>query len=339
MESALSAVGHGVMVFDCVDRCYPGTILDLGSSHLAVSPVAVLPVLFIVISLQLNGSCRLGDIRNHRTRWCFRIPPPCVTSLALSRVCARGPLSQLFSEPVLSCQQWESVSSSPPPFFFCPFVILFLCFHYPPHRTVLIEAGSDDEKDEEEEKEFEPSEKDQGLKGFLSPAAREAVDGVLQDPDVQQLGGRLQGFASERLLAAEAAARIITGEDEKEAGGAKGDGTSPGTGTGGAVEEGKGETPILSGLANDTRGFVERRMGEFKGGAQEVWKEASEVVEERRKEARDAGRSEGKNELPDGEISTTEQERREKGDQHGVDRAEGGGVVGEDKVDLSRPKK
>ncbi|CAM9740628.1 unnamed protein product, partial [Ectocarpus sp. 6 AP-2014] len=56
---------------------------------------------------------------------------------------------------------------------------------------------------------------DGGATRFLSPRARRAVDDVLRDPDVERLAGRAKGFARERLLKAEEAARIIKGEEEE----------------------------------------------------------------------------------------------------------------------------
>lgn len=58
----------------------------------------------------------------------------------------------------------------------------------------------------------------------MSPRAREAIDGALDDPDVAELRTRVKGFARERLLQAEEAASILKEDQEPTAG----SGTVPG---------------------------------------------------------------------------------------------------------------
>ena len=56
-------------------------------------------------------------------------------------------------------------------------------------------------------------------RALLSRRARGAVDDLLHDPDIERLVGRAAGFARGRLLQAEAAARVLKGEDEIGGGG------------------------------------------------------------------------------------------------------------------------
>lgn len=245
---------------------------------------------------------------------------------------------------------------------------------------------------------------DTGAKSFLSKRARAVVDGVLNDPDIDELRGRVQGFARGRLLQAEAAARVWKGGDDSID---KGNGTSssssssgngeknvtngnriennlevdedgkaetnhggdvggksthrlsgnevarasstqtkegmdlPGVGDVGGVsgEDSTGsdsrlrgkttrpdtsETPILSELARNTRGFVESRLGELKDGARDVWESAAEVRRSRSKESKQttATIAGGEEELPSetGEAGA----RRDKGKRDGVSEASRG---------------
>lgn len=148
----------------------------------------------------------------------------------------------------------------------------------------------------------------------MSPRAREAIDEVLDDPDVSELRGRVKGFARERLLQAEEAARILKEDQEPVAGSgtipcgsaetlqdksvennsteqtevsAVNDGngttvsqTGEGAGEGGKEDGGTiHETPILSGLVTNAKEFLEGRVREVKAGAGEVWDMAKEARE------------------------------------------------------------
>lgn len=53
---------------------------------------------------------------------------------------------------------------------------------------------------------------------------------------------------------------------------------------GGRMSRAQEETPILSGLASDTREFLEGQAKELKDGAKELWDAAQEVRESRRRE-------------------------------------------------------
>lgn len=149
----------------------------------------------------------------------------------------------------------------------------------------------------------EAEEKEQGAKRFLSNGAREAVDGVLNDPDIKELKERLQSFAKERVLKAEAAARILKDEEGNEkpgddeaidrektgAGDAHqdkavipGEGTDAKVATGDKLASGNGsgsggggagmesETPILSGMIKDGKRFLLRRAGELQDAARDA---------------------------------------------------------------------
>ncbi|CAM9631475.1 unnamed protein product [Scytosiphon promiscuus] len=154
-----------------------------------------------------------------------------------------------------------------------------------------------------------------GPRSFLSERTRQAIDGVLHDPDVERLSGRMKGFARGRLLQAESAARVLKGEEEGVAGGAGREGDAdqrprrrqrpgaegeerereeegegaPRMGSEGGSDDaggrgggGGGETPIISGLANEAGEFLAERVGQAKKGAKEVMAAASEVRRSRR---------------------------------------------------------
>lgn len=140
-------------------------------------------------------------------------------------------------------------------------------------------------------------------RALLSKRARGAVDNLLHDPDIQRLSGRAAGFARGRLLQAEAAARVLKGEDEGEgndmggvggvaqassrmadrggkgghSAGGSGDAHAREGGGGGGPDEGGSETPIISGLAKEAREFVAGKMGQAQDGAREVVEAAMEV--------------------------------------------------------------
>lgn len=128
-----------------------------------------------------------------------------------------------------------------------------------------------------------------GPSRFLSQRTRQAVDGVLRDPDVERLAGRARGFARERLLQAEAAARVLKGEEGGGRGGASprlGDGREQGRGvkiesagesTGVGVSDDDPETPIISGLVSEASGFVAGRVGQAREGVKEVVEAAVDV--------------------------------------------------------------
>lgn len=111
---------------------------------------------------------------------------------------------------------------------------------------------------------------------LLSKRAQRAVDGVFTDPDIERLIGRAGGFARERLLQAESAARILKGEEAAE--GARprpeaGDEKTPGGAA--AAEESsappsESETPIISGLVSEARDFVSDRVGQARDASREV---------------------------------------------------------------------
>ena len=157
---------------------------------------------------------------------------------------------------------------------------------------------------------------------LLSRRARSAVDSLLHDPDIERLTGRAAGFARGRLLQAEAAARILKGEDEgevNEAGGvggvaqvssaiagrrggkgghsARGSGDAharEGGGGGGGPDGGGSETPIISSLAKEAREFVAGKMGQAQDGAREVAEAAMEVRRSHRAaESKNVDRKEG----------------------------------------------
>lgn len=65
-------------------------------------------------------------------------------------------------------------------------------------------------------------------RALLSRRARGMVDDLLHDPDIERLTGRASGFARERLLQAEAAARVLKGEDEAGEEGGEGEGNGIG---------------------------------------------------------------------------------------------------------------
>ncbi|CAN0329773.1 unnamed protein product [Pylaiella littoralis] len=67
---------------------------------------------------------------------------------------------------------------------------------------------------------------DSGPSRFLSQQTRQAVDDFLEDPDVERLTGRAKGFARERLLQAEAAARVLKGTDGDDDDDDDGDGSA-----------------------------------------------------------------------------------------------------------------
>lgn len=119
----------------------------------------------------------------------------------------------------------------------------------------------------------------------MSPRARRAVDDVLRDPDLERLAGRAKGFARERLLKAEEAARIIKGEEEENGGRKR---PPPGGGWEGGSDT---ETPIISGLASDASEFVTARVGQAREGAKEVVEAAMDARRERRAAADGAERS------------------------------------------------
>ena len=119
-----------------------------------------------------------------------------------------------------------------------------------------------------------------GASRFLSKRTRQAMDDVLRDPDVEQLTGRAKSFARERLLQAEAAARVLTEVKEEEEEGREkvkdktsqsGDERRPGGSS--------SETPIISGLVSDASKFVAGRVEEAKKGVKVVVEAA---VDERR---------------------------------------------------------
>ena len=106
-----------------------------------------------------------------------------------------------------------------------------------------------------------------GPSRFLSQRTRQAMDDVLRDPDVERLTGRAKGFARERLLQAEAAARVLKEEEEKEEGSVKEKTAASGDKRPG---ESDSETPIISGLVSEASEFVAGRVGEAKAGVKEV---------------------------------------------------------------------
>lgn len=112
---------------------------------------------------------------------------------------------------------------------------------------------------------------------FLSQRTRQAVDDVLRDPDVERLAGRAKGFARERLLQAEAAARVL--KEGEEGGGVKEQASAKGDERRG---ESDSETPIISGLASEASEFVAGRVGEAKEGVREVVEAAVDVRRSRR---------------------------------------------------------
>lgn len=156
---------------------------------------------------------------------------------------------------------------------------------------------------------------------FLSKRARDAIDDVVSDPDLDELVGRARSFAKGRLLEAEEAARILKGEEQQAGGGsgvgdtAEGSGIRPidgekqprregavgaEGGSSGSVRGGVSETPIISGLASDARDFVSGRVGEAREAARVVVDAAMDVRRSRQaaKKAtvdseQDAARGEG----------------------------------------------
>lgn len=121
------------------------------------------------------------------------------------------------------------------------------------------------------------------LREFLSQRVRSALDSIPKDPDMDQLLERAEGFTKERLVQAEAAARILKEEEAEESGESEGEGKGiydrdPREGTGSPSSPQNFETPILSGMANDARDFVEGKVGEAKEAAKEV---VDTILEER----------------------------------------------------------
>lgn len=144
-------------------------------------------------------------------------------------------------------------------------------------------------------------------RSFLSKRARDAVDDVLHDPDIEQLMGRAGEFTRGRLLQAEAAARVFKGEEEAAGqqsrvestdrqtnGGQPNEGTASDRSNGGqsgSVPD--SEMPILSGIAGGARDFVSDRVAQVKDGATEVVEAATERRRSRRDEmTSDRGRGE-----------------------------------------------
>ena len=124
---------------------------------------------------------------------------------------------------------------------------------------------------------------------LMSQRARDALDDFLKDPDVEQLLGRARGFAKGRLVQAEAAARILKGEDEAVgAQSARGDRTDA-EGAARSGPESSSDTPILSGLASDAREFVEERVAQARDGAREVADAVAEVRASHRSAPGEAG--------------------------------------------------
>eukprot|EP00752_Nemacystus_decipiens_P008338 g7452.t1 len=121
-----------------------------------------------------------------------------------------------------------------------------------------------------------------GPSRFLSQRTRQAMDDVIRDPDIERLTGRAKGFARERLLQAEAAARVLK-EDGGE-GGVK-TRTSAGGDKRHPTRESESETPIISGLVSDASEFVAGRVGEAKEGVREVVEAAIDVRRSRQKAA------------------------------------------------------
>lgn len=157
--------------------------------------------------------------------------------------------------------------------------------------------GADSGTDPEAENENENA--GGGPSRFLSQRTRQAVDDVLRDPDLERLTGRARGFARERLLQAEAAARVLKEGEEEEEG--EGDGVSHRRQRGGREPEERREgktsasgskrrgdesdteqTPIISGLVNEASEFVAGRVGQAKAGAREVVEAAADVRRSRR---------------------------------------------------------
>lgn len=125
------------------------------------------------------------------------------------------------------------------------------------------------------------------LREFLSQRVRNALDSIPKDPDMHQLLERAEGFTKERLVQAEGAARILKEEEAKESGEGEGawkgiDDRDPREGTGSPSSPQNSETPILSGMANDARDFVEGKVGEATEAAKEVMDTIMEVRESHR---------------------------------------------------------
>lgn len=125
------------------------------------------------------------------------------------------------------------------------------------------------------------------LREFLSQRVRNALGSIPKDPDIQQLLERVQGFTNERLMQAEAAARILKEEEAKESGEGEGEGEGiddrcPREGTVSPSSPQNAETPILSGMASDVRDFVEGKVGEAREAAKEVVDTIMEVRESHR---------------------------------------------------------
>eukprot|EP00903_Cladosiphon_okamuranus_P013206 g12318.t1 len=155
---------------------------------------------------------------------------------------------------------------------------------------------------------------------FLSQRTRQAVDDVLRDPDIERLAGRAKGFARERVLQAEAAARVLKERGAGEGQGKEGGGVKYKASAKGGEHRGGGdsETPIISGLVSEASEFVAGRVGEAREGVREVVGAAVDVRRSRRKAAAAAA-----------VATAAERSEKDEAESGGGDAAGGAGKAGE----------